>query len=409
MRTRPGRLYRRLAGWPMPLLNVVSPSLGTLTDAEVSSVTIRRGSGSVQHEPATVEVALTDYAPVISDETLTVKLTSGAAYRIFQLTGAGTGTTPARFSGRVGRQTVEDTGRRQVSTLFGSSWTVQAARTDEPRTMAATLSTGSVAATLLAPSYIADKINVTFNGTFDPLAETMTGSFSDLFPKVTSDIGTYVSERRNGQVIVQSWTERRARADAAPTSVLPLTRSAALSPAGWEQPNEVRGSEYRIKLTTTAGATYIAEIGNAGGGLSGTRPVRDLDWTYFVAETDGWKYAYALASQGLDLFYRVPTVRFDILELLASDSPGLRRQAGQLLSLEAGDPVTFSSDWPVPLRGVLMADGITEQITGSSWEIELSLTPYRWAFGDWSPQVPARMWGSARNTWASEPRTWGAA
>lgn len=406
--TRPGRLYRLLGEWGKPLFTVSSPTLGTLTDDQISSISISRGSGSIAHEPATAEIALKGYVPPAADESVSVSLTSSAAYRIFTATGAGTGATPARYSGRIGRQRVSDTGRTRRSTIFASAWTVQAARTEAERTLSATLSTGSAAVALLRPAHMSGKISASFVGEFDPLARTLQGSFSDLFPKVTSEIGTYVSERRNGGVVVQSWTERRARADAAPSSSIPLTRSAALSPAEWEQPNEVRGAEYLVSLTTTAGATYVATIA-PNGELSGTRPVTEVDWTHFVAESDQWLYAYAVASQGLDLFYRMPSVKFDMLHLLTHPQAGIRQQAGQLLTLEAGDPVTLSGDWPVPIRGVHMADGITERITGNAWEIEIQLTPYRWAFGDWSPAVPARMWESARNVWDDESRTWGAA
>lgn len=407
-RTRPGRLYRALDGWPRPLVNVTAPSLGTLTDSDISSITITRGSGGIKHEPATVEIALADYVPPIADETLSVTLTADTAYMLFHRTGAGTGETPARFAGRIGRQSVKDTGTRQTSTLFGTSWSVQAARTDTERWIGTGIATGSAAVSLLTPPHLAGKITASILGTFDPLSRNLEGSYSELFPKVTSDIGNYVSERRDGSVVVQSWTERKKRADAAPSTMIPLTRSAALAPTEWEQPNEVRGAEYRVSLTTTSGAVYVAVIA-PNGQISGTRPVVDVDWTHIVNETDQWKYAYAISSQGLQLFYRMPSIRFDLLHLLTHPHVGMRRQAGQLLALESGDPVTLSADWPVPIRGVFLADGITERITGNSWEIELQLVPYRWNFGDWSPAVPARMWDSARNQWNTETRTWNAA
>ena len=92
--------------------------------------------------------------------------------------------------------------------------------------------------------------------------------------------------------------------------------------------------------------------------------------------------------------------------LLKMGTPYALKIAAQMLTLEAGEPVYLSGDWPTRLQGVHYAEGITETITPNEWRFELSLIPHALGAGTPSPSVPPLAWDSFTTAWADETRAW---
>ncbi|HAY42805.1 MAG TPA: hypothetical protein DCY59_04315 [Micrococcaceae bacterium] len=182
----------------------------------------------------------------------------------------------------------------------------------------------------------------------------------------------------------------------------PLTRGQALSPAQWSQPNEGVPQAYRLVRRRADNIIVNADIGE----IDGTQPVVDLDWSYFRGHTDQWLYVHALRAQGFEDRYRISKLSIDLLQLLTSDRPLDKQQAGKLLTLEPGDPIYLSGDWPGVFRGIYFAEGITETINSNTWQIDLEISNFRETVGQVSPEIPAKIWDSASYPWQDEFRKW---
>lgn len=405
---KPGRLYRKLDWLPKPLFRVHSSTTGERDDDTIRSISIHRGKsdpgGGIS--PSTCEVEYSDYAVGKAGETLTVEVASAAAATLGSRVGQGAGGVAPRFKGRVGKQSVIDRGAyRRQSTLFGASWTAQLSTSPKTYSFAPGTSIGTLLSTILKPSHL-PQIATATQGTFDRTWDAITDeTYSDLIGKFSADIGILIRDSRFGRTDILPMPYRRDDALAKVATSPPLVRSQALSPAEWEQPNEISPVVYRLKRRDVNGNETI-EITSPGGTIDGTEPVQDLDWTYFREYTDQWFYIHAMRSQGFDDRFRISKITIDLLQLLSSERLYDRQQAGRLLILNPGDPVYFSGDWPGGLRGIHFAEGITERIDSNTWEIDLELVNFRETTGQNPPAIPARVWESATYPWNDETRKW---
>lgn len=408
MAKKPGRLYRKLPTLPKPLFSVASASIGSRDDETVSSITIHHGKagpgGGVS--PSTCEVSFSDYAPGKSGENLTVSLTSNAATSLGTLVGQGAGGIGPRFTGRTGKQYVDDRGNyRRQSSLTAASWSAQLTDSPQKFSFAPGTDIGTLLTTIMEPTHLT-QMNVVTQGTFDHTWVAVTDqTYGDLIGKFAGDIGILVRDTRVGRTDVLPMPYRRDNALAKVATSPPLVRSQALSPAVWEQPNEGVPVVYRLKRRDVNG-NETTEITSPDGTIDGTEPVEDLDWTYFREYTDQWFYIHAMRSQGFDDRFRISKITIDLLHLLSSDRSYDRQQAGRLLILNPGDPVFFSGDWPGTLRGIHFAEGITERIDSNTWELDLELVNFRETTGQHPPSIPARVWESATYPWNDEARKW---
>lgn len=408
---RPGRLYRKLDWLPKPLFAVQTNNIGTVTDDEIQSIVITRGksdnSGGVN--PATVEIHLANNKVAKANEMIGVVLrnvvTTALAAK-FTADPAVPAYIRDRFQGRVGKQQMEDTGKQPTNTIMGASWSAQLSYSPDVHSVPSGTSMETLLTRILRPSYLAYRIPVTALGAYDSTFGDSTGKYSDLIGKYAADIGILVRDTRAGALEILPMEYRRDRALAGMPTSSPLTRSQAISPASWVQPNEQPPVEYRLTYRDAANVVKTI-VTSPTGAVTGTAPVEDLDWTYFRAYTGQWFYVHGMRSSGFDDRFRLETVTIDLLHLLSSPWPYHWEQAGYLLKLQVGDPVYLGADWPNPLKGVHFAEGIREEIDSDTWQITLSLIRFRELTGEEATgTIPARVWDQAAYPWDTETRKW---
>lgn len=406
---KPGRLYRKLANIPKPLFTVSTANTGTLSDDQISSIIIDRGksdnSGGVH--PSTVEIALAQNQVAKAGDTLDVRISTAASVAIAARFTTDPD-TPAyiapRFNGRVGMQEMEDRGRIPRNTIYGASWSAQLSHDPTVHEFATGVNVITLLQTILRGSYLASKIPVYYLGPGDSIYGAQAGKFSDLIGPFASNIGILIQDARDGRVNIIPLAYRRDRAIERLPSVPPLTRSQALSPARWVQPNEGPPVAYRLSRRTNEDPNNI--LVSTIGATDGSEPIEEVDWSYFRGVTEQWRYIHAMRAAGFDDRFRIEEVTIDLLMLLDSPYKNHWDQAEYLLKLQPGDPVYLSEDWNGPLRGIHFAEGIREEIGSDRWNVTLSLIRFREIVGQETVNVPARVWNSAVHSWDIETKKW---
>lgn len=392
-------------------------SQGTIPANEITGAVMHRGKsdrGGGVH-PSTIELGTTRLPTYdASGYLVTFGLHTDAAAQISAYLAPDATVDPAiiapRYHGRIGRIEVEDMGKRQLTSYSGASWINALNYAQQPQPVAGGQTLFSVIDDLCLQDTNPWGITLNYLGGSDSIAITQEPAvFKNDIGKYTDDVGILVRARRDGVYDVMSIDYRKSIVQSFIDTRPPLTRSQAISPAVWSQPNEGAG----VKITFTAvdaatDAPFTRTIDTETGEIR-HREVETIDWSYVKTEYDGrlTSEARARVYARSPRHFNVPSVKVDLLYLLSSDSAYHRRQAAALLMLEAGDPVLFSGDWPTTIRGVQFAEGITEHVTPDSWEIELKLVPYAYVTGDpANPDIPAQVWDSARYPWNDETRTW---
>lgn len=412
----PRRLYRALQ--PTGPLFQLAVGGDTYSDDEITSVTIKRGGqdsgGGIT--PSTLEVQLPSRQGVASGAATALDLTSYGADLLATLCGVSASQVRARFAGRVGRQTITDEASRstkagrQTTTMKAASWTAQLSHVNRtyacPKSQGvATMLTNLLTSPML-PAMTAPSIKVG-GGELGFVAAAQDITFRDL-DKWTTTIGVTIRETRAGARQILGHAQRNRDALAALDTVPPLTRSQALSPATWEQPSEVIPENQHVKWGSTAPLGYREQT--FGDYDNPNVPVADHDLThvYWSTTNDAQpvQEGYRLRATLWDKVYRLPSVTVDLLYLVTSPRDYHRAQAAYLLALEVGDPVYLSGDWHSNLRGICYAVGIDERITGTKWELTLSLASSYATTGFASPDVPARVWDSSTYQWNQDMQSW---
>lgn len=408
---KPGRLYRKLHDIPKPLFALLTNPLPNITDDNIRKIIINRGksdnSGGVH--PATMEVELDNNLVGQAGNIIALVINFGARNALAAKLGGGEAESAymaSRFRGRLGKQSMYDTGKIPTNTLMCSSWSAQLSYSPDVHSVPSGTDVGILLERILRPSYLAARIPVIKQGTYDATYGESTGTYSDLISKFAGDVGILVRDTRAGDVEILPMPYRRDNALASIETSVPLTRAQALSPATWVQPNETPAVEYRLKYRDAA--NVVKTIVTSGTGtVTGTAPVEDLDWTYFRAYTDQWRYVHGMRSATFDDRFRLEEVTVDLLELISSPYEYHRRQASFILRMQVGDPVFLGTDWPTSLRGVHFAEGLKEEITPESWTVTMNLIRFRELTGDEAVgTIPARVWDQANYSWDTETRKW---
>ena len=405
--TRPGRLYRTLSklGIPAPLVSVVASGYGTINDNRIRSIVSHHGTAGPDDgiNPSMCEIATTLLTPVLTRNNITVSLLPAAAARIAALTGMTQTLTADRFTGRIGVQNVEDTPKHQLTTYTASSWSAQLPNARNVVSVNDGLFLHNFLIQLLTPSHLEPLLTAVMVPGTDRMHGAVSGTFRDLFDKYATDIGLAALQSRSGYVRIYTTAERKTAAAAALADFYPLTRSQVLSPSSWTQPSEIVADNMAAVYTNSAGNPVKV---TANTGAPATSPEQELDWTHIRFSSTQWKHVTTLELRQSTSRYQLPSVTVDLLALLASNNPYDRRQAGQLLALTPGSPITLSGDWHPDIEGVHFATGIDERLDMNTWELTISLTPYLHIIGEPSPPVQPRTWDSARRPWDSDTRTW---
>lgn len=413
---KPGRLRRTLnkIGLAVPTFGFYCEQLGTLYDDDIHSVVITRGKSGRGggYNPTLLEISVRGkYSAAIAGKEGRFFIRDLQADPLGAVVGKTGATIARRFTGRVGQTTVEDTGKIYTTTIGAASWLAQmnySTASFDP------LVGHNLNTVIRGISHASDPnrgINMVPVGTTE---ETISQprdpvTFRDGIGPYAQDLGILLQETREGVTRILPTLWRIGDVKDRLATELPLIRSQAISPAVWEQLNESPGLKVDYTITNDTGgvATRTAETENTSGE---NRETQAVDWSFIQVPTvDNQLYreAYGRVFEANTRQFKIPSVTVDLLRLIGSDKPYHRQQAGQLLALEAGDPVFFSGDWPAELRGVQMAEGITETINSEQWTMELSLVPYAQALGDTpAPVVPGRVWDSMIGSWDQENRKW---
>ena len=399
------------------IFNVYLGSQGLVGSNEITRIIIHRGKsergGGVN--PSTIEVGLTRLpiqeasAKLITADLSDMAATELAAY-LSDVSSVTAEEIKARYNGRIGRVSVEDTGKRQLTTYLGASWVTMldyVPNTHTPTKGQTLFSVIGGLANYLNSPY---GIEWSWRGTPDVMAVAEEATtWKESIDRYSKAVGILIRANRDGRMEVQTIGYRKELAETLISIRPPLTRSQAISPATWEQPNESVGVAVTYTAVDIATDTPLTQTVGTEGGVERIREPLEIDWSYIATQPNGELYREALGrvQERNPINYGIPTITVDLLMLLTSPFAYHRWQASHLLVMQVGDPVFFSGDWPGLVRGVQYAEGITERITPDSWELEISLLSYAQVTGYApSPSVPARVWDSATYPWDNETRKW---
>lgn len=418
------RLWKRL-GLEQPLISVWSEedSSFALNDHDITSITINRGgNGVIGLQDHTMEVNTIASRGARTDRPLHCDLTTYGANRLADLTGATPSIIKPRYFGRIGRQTIDDLGgiwqpENWHTNVYCSKWQSQLENSDRVGNQIS----GNTVLYLMDHFMNPEYSNLPYLPSAEfPSPEAHYGAmindydlseakitYSEFATKYFDDPGFYVQNTRAGAdrvlTIAYRWSVAMSRLE----YQIPLTRSQAISPATWEQPNEDRPRNHKVYWYDADGTARSSITGPDVNDVRIPLVEHDIFHIRFYDDYQPLHRNYlAYGAERSDSGYQLPSVTVDLLYLISSPIPAHRVQARQLLGLEMGDPVFLSGDWYVNTQGVQFATGITERITPDRWELELTLTPSYVTLGEWSPDIPPRMWESARIPWDTATEPW---
>lgn len=388
-------------------------------ESTIHEVVIHRGKaerGGGLH-PTTMEIKVVGLPPA----TIT-----GTTARLFMrdlpsdllanhLDGSSSGANLAmRGVGRIGTLEVEDTGRSFATAISTASWTARMLRRTsrvyipKPGDTPATVLMETIGWTEPDPPA---GLTVTASTGFDTVASTQDAiNFRDAVGKFGADIGVYLLDTRAGVTRIMSLPARAAEAVAKAGVNMPLVRSQAIAPAQWSQKNDAPAIRLNYRIINAAGNLVMRTIDTQT--WDPTFETVTLDWSYMQSQSNGtsghsFQEGYSIVNETANRTYRLQSVKVDLLQLIDSDSAYGRLVAAQMLRLEVGDPIFLSGDWPPSVRGVHLAEGITETITPEEWTIELHLSVWGEIMGAYpQPTVEPRVWESATNRWNNETKEW---
>ena len=422
--SRVSRLWRRL-GATQPLFRVWSEADAAfeMGDHDITDITITRGSsggvfGAQEH---TLEVHTVVSRGSRTGRPIHCDMTTYGANLVAGLVNSTEANIRPRFFGRIGKQTIDDYGgiwdaSKWRTSVYASKWQTQLEHSDRVGNQIS----GEPVTYLLdhflnparedmpympAATFPAPAVNYGFMKNDYELGEAKI-TWADFASKYLDGPGYYVQNTRAGDDRVMTMAYRWSVARARLGTAHPLTRSAALSPTSWEQPHEQMPRNHRV---------YWQDANGLRTAVTGPNPAdvripvqeHDLRHIRFTDDTHAlWRAYAAYGAERYDVSYQLPGVTVDQLYLLSSDLPTHPIQARQLLELEMGDPVYLSGDWYSTTQGIVFASGITERITPDSWQIELALTPSHMTVGQWTEDVPPKVWDSARYPWDTATEPW---
>lgn len=404
MAKKPGRLYRVLQ--PTGSLFEFVYGDKTLTDDEIRSISIHHGGDGLT--PSTLEVVTTDFDWVNTGRTCQLSITPHGMDRLTSITGHILGGAAPRFTGRIGKQVVDDQGARDwYTTFFAATLDAQYPRMKQTWNFSAGTYVDTMLRYVMQPRAVVSPPLTTpiANYRYGQLAEDLNNvRFSDVTSKYITDLGFTYRILRNGTPQLLTHDYRHQAALGGLADALPLSRSQALRPAKWEQSNELTPRRVRVRWLDQTGNPQTILLGD-----NTAAEVLEIDMQHVRFTDDTQPRAEAAAQRARELLtsYELPEVTVDLLHLLSSPHLYHRLQAANLLTLHINDPVYFAGDWFANLRGITYAEEITETITKDEWTLTLKLAPSENVTGFDSPEIiPARTWEQSTLTWGEETRTW---
>ena len=416
-RSRLQRVLDPIVGYGTNIIGLAISNVGSYNHSQIQQLTMTRGSSSGRaagYNPATLE------ATVIGrdDTTATghparVFLRDVHVQRLADYVGVPWGDIVDRYVGRLGMVTIDDQGKRAATTFTAASWMVQLQNSPRHVTPQAGETIGSLLnrMTFMDDPVRGTSLTVRTDGALLQHHEAGEPTlFKEAVSQFAQDVGIVMQEQRDGTTVAWGHAHREWWAANRMSTQWPLMRSNAIAPATYEQMGERPAPPIDYTVWTTG--NYIAERSIEPPNHTGETVLREeVDWTAWRVSVDNsdsqlWREAWSRAHTLAPSNYTIPSITVDLLMLLRQGTEYARKIAGQMLTLEAGEPVYLSGDWPQRLRGVHYAEGITETITPDGWTIELSLIPHAVGAGTPTPEVPPIAWDSFLIAWDEETRNW---
>lgn len=409
-----GRLYRAIPPPPGGSLFRVGFSGPYHYDNEIVSVDIHRGvsePGASALDPTTLEVTLKGRHRPIGAR-IWVELSHSGKAVVEAATGGNGPTMAARFTGRTGIVEYNDNHTLSTSTIRCASWAGSLLASPRRTLPVGGTRIDTVVGDALAGTGLETLAPLTAHGTFDFLHATpeQPATFAEHVDKLVGEPGQVIADRRDGslRLMTSQWRidDMTARAATDPH----LTRSQAIRPATWSTVAGAREKFYFVDYRDDSQVVHAGVPIGPGAGPTGGQEKVTLDRTGIRYRTDQWRRgARALAARERPESWRVPSIEVDLLMLMTSPYQYHRTVAGHLLTLNPHDPVYLAGDWDATVRGAHVCLGIDERISKDAWTLTLALAPVDMVLGSYAaehPTIPARVWRSARTTWATTPGTW---
>lgn len=413
--TRPSRLWEKLgATSPIFIVSAGGDDPFNLNDRTIRSMSINRGQDGPEAGPQdqTLEIATNSLLPVYTGASIRCQITSYGTSLLNSLCGANEATIKPRFYGRIGKQTTDDQSpTKQLTTLYAALWHAQLKNTSFTVNETKGTSISQMIRDLSMPTgvglpFLPPTTTPSPNGDYGYVAETGEPTdYSTGIDRWATKLNIYGQMLRDGSARYLSVQNRFNNAVNGIATKLPITRSQAISPATWEQPRENMPTTHRVRYIGPDGPTW-ATFGEDPANPKIKAVEYDILHAKWLVEKQPRSVAWTEYQRDRTMGYRLPSITIDLLYLLTSPINYHRTQAKQLLELECGDPVYFSGDWPASLRGINFVSGMTEHITADRWDIELSLNSSEVTLGEFTPEVPARIWESAPYPWDEDTRKW---
>lgn len=388
-------------------------------DDSLQNVTIRHGSAGPEasHAVPTIEFSINGRIGEFRNERLSLKLNPTLANRYAAYSGGSIAAASLidRFTGRGASRTVEDRGPNdQTTTITGSNWASLLKGARRTITPVVGERTSDLLTRALNHPSMGNRITTTFSTSadFDRVqGEVKPATISEIVSKYGTDLGIHLQQERSGTIEILPLTRRRALMLAQLEQYRwPILRSEGISPASWAQPTEQADTQYVLEWATANGSEYSLPWPLPAGVTPFMLKEESVEWRHVTRDSGNDE----LLMTALTITTNLPrteldSLTIDLIYLLSSGNPYHQRIAAQLLALNEGDAVFLSRDWLPQIRGPYFAQEITETISPDEWTLTLNLSHARKVLGLYDrdiPEVPARVWESARLAWGETNSTW---
>lgn len=412
------RLHRRLSpnGNAIFTLRVGDT---TYNDHTLHSVVIRHGASGPEasYSPSTVEFSVAGLIGEYHNLPVRLSLNSAFAERYASYSGGAFAADwlTDRFVGRGAGRTIKDEAPdKATTTAQATSWSVLINSARRQITPVRGERVSTLLERALKHPGLGNRIKTKFdsNQYFDIVqGEVKPASAKDIVSKYGTGLGIHIQHERNGTLEFLPIARRRAvMMQQIESNRWPILRSQGISPATWKQAIENADKQFVLEYATSNGSEYSQAWPLPDGITPFMLEQQSVDWRHVTRDTDNSDHL----MNSLTITKNLPrteleSLTIDMIYLLGSKNVYHRRIASQILNLHEGDAVFLSNDWVPLVRGPYFAQEITETITPDEWTFELQLSHSRKVLGlyDWEmPEVPARVWDSARKAWDSTNSTW---
>lgn len=421
------RLYRLAKPTSVArMFNIITERNGTLTDNQISSITLTRGADSATGglNPSTLEFTTAGAVFGGNNSNINLEFTHDYAVWLAGQDPSGRAVAAAvrpRFTGRLATSAVEDKGGTRWNTTFQavhwSSLVTQkrAAYKAYKGNSLSYLIKRALEDTNLTPA----RYSVQSLGDSDEILSDATDwiSSSDIIDKYATGTGYQLRETRSGKIVLVPLAHRRAEGRTGVKYQFPLLRSEVIAPARWAQDVESVSTQlaitYGISRTepTTYTQTWPLPDQSTPTALTVTE---DVDWSNILTNGSGETahyrhYMNARNAQLNGTRTSLRSVSINMARLVKSPVEYHRRIALQVLGMEVGEPLLLSGDWPQAVRGLHFAQQIKETVTADEWTVELFIHPASTVTGElWNerPPMPAYVWDQAATPWNTTPAAW---